>query len=62
LEEISYFVFVLIMDSPWDETPGNTTHQDVEWSRISSEFTNVRMRCNPSFFVHTETILTGRIS
>jgi len=32
------------MDSPWDENPGDTTFGDVEWSRISSEFTNVGYR------------------
>ncbi|KAF8816915.1 hypothetical protein BYT27DRAFT_7229175 [Phlegmacium glaucopus] len=31
------------MDSPWDES-GDNTFQDVEWSRISSEFTNVGYR------------------
>ncbi|KIM41847.1 hypothetical protein M413DRAFT_71255 [Hebeloma cylindrosporum] len=32
------------MDSPWDENPENSTHNDIEWSRISSEFTNVGYR------------------
>ncbi|KAF9484176.1 hypothetical protein BDN70DRAFT_789102, partial [Pholiota conissans] len=32
------------MDSPWDEDPDNTTLQDAEWSRISSDFTNVGYR------------------
>ena len=29
------------MDSPWDEDGDNNTFKDIEWSRISSEFTNV---------------------
>ncbi|KAH9475225.1 Protein YAE1 [Psilocybe cubensis] len=32
------------MDSPWDEDPMDTTSRDVEWSRISSDFTNVGYR------------------
>ncbi|KAF8970694.1 hypothetical protein BDZ97DRAFT_1914576 [Flammula alnicola] len=32
------------MDSPWDEHPGGATFQDVEWSRMESEFTNVGYR------------------
>jgi len=30
------------MDSPWDENPDSTGHQDAEWNRMSSDFTNVR--------------------
>ncbi|KAJ3510581.1 hypothetical protein NLJ89_g4593 [Agrocybe chaxingu] len=32
------------MDSPWDENTDNSAIKDVEWSRISSEFTNVGYR------------------
>jgi hypothetical protein len=38
------------MDSPWNES-GENTFKDVEWSRISSEFTNVG-----SFKLHSSTI------
>jgi hypothetical protein len=31
------------MDSPWDESADNT-FKDIEWSRLSSEFTNVGYR------------------
>jgi len=31
------------MDSPWDES-GDNSFKDIEWSRISSEFTNVGYR------------------
>jgi len=34
---------VLRMDSPWDES-GDNSFKDIEWSRISSEFTNVGYR------------------
>ena len=44
------------MDSPWDENPESSTHQDVEWSRISSEFINVRIRSNPCFIVYVLTV------
>ncbi|KJA24953.1 hypothetical protein HYPSUDRAFT_65253 [Hypholoma sublateritium FD-334 SS-4] len=32
------------MDDPWDEDAGSTALQDVEWSRMSSDFTNVGYR------------------
>ncbi|KDR78291.1 hypothetical protein GALMADRAFT_1311677 [Galerina marginata CBS 339.88] len=32
------------MDSAWDDNPDDTTFRDVEWSRISTEFTNVGYR------------------
>ncbi|CAA7261986.1 unnamed protein product [Cyclocybe aegerita] len=32
------------MDSPWDENSDNNVIKDTEWSRISSEFTNVGYR------------------
>lgn len=35
------------MDDPWDDNADNTAVQDVEWSRLSSNFTNVRKpRCH----------------
>ncbi|KAF7345106.1 Yae1-N domain-containing protein [Mycena venus] len=32
------------MDSPWDEEATQETSRDIEWSKISSEFTNVGYR------------------
>ncbi|PPQ70544.1 hypothetical protein CVT26_013131 [Gymnopilus dilepis] len=32
------------MDSPWDDTGDNATVRDVEWSRISNDFTNAGYR------------------
>ncbi|KAJ7079574.1 hypothetical protein B0H15DRAFT_858268 [Mycena belliarum] len=32
------------MDSPWDENATQETSRDMEWSKISSEFTNVGYR------------------
>ena len=29
------------MDSPWEDIPKGNAHQEVEWTRISTEFTNV---------------------
>ncbi|KAF5329387.1 hypothetical protein D9619_008954 [Psilocybe cf. subviscida] len=39
----SYYL-LLAMDSPWDESADETIHRDVEWSRISEDFTNVGYR------------------
>ncbi|KAJ7682905.1 hypothetical protein B0H17DRAFT_1075346 [Mycena rosella] len=32
------------MDSPWDEEANQETSRDIEWTKISSEFTNVGYR------------------
>lgn len=31
------------MDSPWDEDVDDSTSRDAEWTRMSLEFTNVRL-------------------
>lgn len=38
---VTFTVMDSDMDSPWDETAGQSVSRDVEWTRISSEFTNV---------------------
>jgi hypothetical protein len=46
-------------ESPWEEDPHSASLQDAEWSRLSTNFTNVRRTSPSPTLVHQ--LLLGRI-
>lgn len=47
-------------DSPWDADPNPSYHHQSEWSKITSDFTNVRHRFNDFFDTNSNLITLNR--